>query len=219
MNQPQPTDRAEQAPPMTGTTRYTVRLMRPEEAADVARYHRLGIPTGVLAELGETVLTKLYRALTAADDGFVFVGVDERDRVIGFVAGVLHVGRMYRRVLRRHCVSFALAGARYVFSLRMLRRIWNTLRYPAKVSGNYPNAELLSIVVDESARGSGVATELLRSLLAEFRRRGVDRIRVMVRADFDRANTYYQKHGFQFAEQITTHGHPANIYVIGTGEA
>lgn len=190
--------------------------MRREDAAAVAGYHQEGIPTGVLADLGPGVLTKLYRALAEDEGSFVFVGVDESDRVLGFVAGVEDVGAMYRRVLRRRALSFALSSLRALFSLRLARRVLNTLRYPAKVEGEFPEPELLSIVVDPITRGSGLAADLLAALLSEFHRRGIAIIKVMVRADFERANAYYRKHGFVLAGRIERHGNDANIYTIET---
>ncbi len=190
--------------------------MRPDDALAVAGLHRQGIPTGVLAELGLPALARLYGALLDSPDSFVFVGVDARDGVAAFVSGVTDVGRMYRRVIRQQFWSFAALGLRYALSPRMIRRLLNTLFYPTKVAGAYPPAELLSIVVDPIAQGSGVGTLLLEALLAEFRRRGIGRIKVMVRADFARANGYYRKHGFALAGQIVSHGFPSNIYVIDT---
>jgi ribosomal protein S18 acetylase RimI-like enzyme len=190
--------------------------MRPGDAEAVAELHRQGIPTGVLAELGLPALARLYRALVASPDSFVFVGVDGHDRVVAFVSGVTDVGRMYRRVIRRQFWSFAALGLRYALRPRMVRRLLNTLFYPAKVAGAYPRAELLSIVVAPGAQGSGVGTRLLDALLGEFRQRGVPQIKVMVRADFARANGYYRKHGFTRAGQITSHGFPANVYLRDT---
>lgn len=196
--------------------RFTVRQMRPEDAPAVARHHQIGIPTGVLAELRPSVLARVYRALEEGNDGFVFVGADPAGNVAGFVSGVTDVGRMYRQVILRNFWTFAALGLRYALSPRMIRRLLNTLFYPAKVVGEYPRAELLSIVIDPAAQGSGLGTALLQALLTEFRRRGVDQIKVMVRADFARANGYYRKHGFTLAGQIVTHGYPANVYVIDT---
>ncbi len=190
--------------------------MRGDDALAVARLHQQGIPTGVLAELTLPALARIYRALNGGDDGFVFVGADAHDRVVGFVSGVTDVGRMYRRVIRRHLWSFAALGLRYLLSPRMIRRLLNTLLYPAKVAGEYPRAELLSIVIEPAGQGSGLGAALLQALCGEFRRRGIDRIKVMVRADFARANGYYRKHGFTLAGQIVSHGYPSNIYVIDT---
>lgn len=192
---------------------YTVRRMQPAEAEAVATYHAECIPHGVLSELGTRVLARVYRALNASEDAFIFVGVDARGCVAGFVSGVIDVRRMYRRILRRHWLAFSVASLRHLFSIRMLRRILHTLRYPARVEGKYPQAELLSIVVAAEARGSGLATALLDALRAEFRARGVARFKVMVGAHLERANAYYRKHGFVLAGEITSHGRPSNIYV------
>ncbi|MBP7747399.1 MAG: GNAT family N-acetyltransferase [Phycisphaerae bacterium] len=159
------------------------------------------------------MLARVYAALNASEDAFIFVGVDARGCVAGFVSGVIDVRRMYRRILRRHWLAFGVASLRHLFSIRMLRRILHTLRYPARVEGKYPQAELLSIVVAAEARGSGLATALLDALRAEFRARGVARFKVMVGAHLERANAYYRKHGFVLAGEITSHGRPSNIYV------
>lgn len=196
-----------------------VRRMMPKDADQVARLHAEGIPNGLLAELGAPFLAKLYRALADSDEAFVFVAAGEQDRIAGFVTGVTSVGQMYRRVLRKHAFSFGIAALRYVFSVRMIRRALNTLRYPAKVEDQYPSAELLSIVVAPEARGGGAATALLEALLAEFHARGVAEIKVMVGADLERANAYYRKHGFRLAGQITSHGQAANIYTLDTKPA
>jgi ribosomal protein S18 acetylase RimI-like enzyme len=205
------------APIAESGRRYVIRPMRLEEAAQVARYHCEEIPGGVLAELGTPVLRTLYRALAAGNHGFVFVAVDQDERLVGFISGVTDIGKMYRSVLLRHAIRFALLGVRYLLSPRMMRRIFATLLYPARTKGTLPNAELLSVVLAPEARGSGAGSTLLQRLLDEFRRRGVDQIRVMVGAHLKRANAYYRKHGFVPAGQVHRHGQPANVYITDTG--
>lgn len=206
-----------EAPPaVEDGDRYQVRSMQSHDATAIAHLHRSGIPTGVLAEIGVEALADIYVTLVSGDDGFVYVGVDDRGRVVGFVSGVTDVSKLYRRVVRRHFLRFALLGLRNVFHPRMIRRLCSALLYPARVQTKYPPAELLSIVIDPAARGSGLGTQLLEALRADFRRRGISEIKVMVRADFERANAYYRKHGFALAGQTTSHGHPANIYTLAT---
>lgn len=191
--------------------------MKPEDALAVAHYHREGIPTGALAELGDGVLSKIYKTLAEGEHGFVLVAVDPDDQVIGFVSGVVNLGAFYRLALSQHLIGFALVGLRHALSPRMIRRVINTLLYPSKVAEQYPAAELLSIVIDSAARGTSVGVDLLAELVKEFRRRGVRQFKVMVRADFERANAYYRKHGFKLAGDVDRHGHPSNIYVYETG--
>lgn len=202
-----------------GPARVEVRAMRPGDAGAVARYHQQGIPTGVLAELGPGFLTALYQAIAGSPSGFVFVAVDERERVLGFICGTTDMRAIFRRVIWSNFWRFGPRLARHVLSVRMLRRIIDALRYPSKMGPDLPAAELLSIVVDAGVRGGGASGLLMRALLDEFRARGVARVRVMVGADLPRANAYYQKHGFGLATTIQSHGRTANVYVIDTGAA
>jgi ribosomal protein S18 acetylase RimI-like enzyme len=194
-----------------------VRRMRPEEAAAVARFHAEGIPTGVLAELGVGFMTDLYRAIASSPHGFVFVALDGSECVRGFVCGTTRLGAVMRGVMLRRGWKLAAFMLRHVFSGRILKRAIEAVFYPSKMEKNLPEAELLSVVVDPEFRGSGAGGALMEALLNEFRARGVQSVKVMVRADFERANAYYVKHGFRLAAAITTHGHAANVYVIETG--
>jgi len=191
--------------------------MRPEEAPQVAALHREGIPTGILSELGPAFLTELYRAIAASPDGFVYVGLDECGSVCGFISGTTSLKRIFRAVLLRRGWRFAPHMLRAALRPSRLRRVVEAVFYPARFPDDLPQAELLSVVVDARARGSGVAGELMRALLDEFARRGVQRIKVMVGERLERANAYYLKHGFSHVATIRTHGEPARIYVRDTG--
>ena len=107
---------------------------------------------------------------------------------------------------------------RQVLHWKTLRRILETLFYPSKLADGLPQAELLSIVVDPGARGSGVGTALLNALLEEFRRRGCGEFRVLVGADLERANAFYVKHGFTLTETTDHHAAASHVYVRNTAD-
>ena len=98
----------------------------------------------------------------------------------------------------------------------MLKRIVETLFYPSKLDTTLPDAELLSVVVDPSAQGTGVAAALLGALVEEFRQRGCATFKVLVGANLERANAYYLKHGFTKAGTTLSHGVPSIIYTMET---
>lgn len=193
--------------------------MRDSEASLVAQYHKDGIPTGLLAELGVGFMTPLYKSINNSEVGFVFVVVDANERVFGFVCGTTNLNSVFRRVLLKNAFSLGWRLLRIMFSRRTIVRLYNALCYPAKMQASYPKAELLSIVVDPAAQGSGAAGDLMKALFEEFTRRDVQRIKVMVGAHLERANAYYRKHGFEFAGTISSHGLPSNIYVIDLGKS
>lgn len=190
----------------------TIQALHDEHIDDVAALHHSGIPGGLLSELGPSFLRELYRAIDASDDGFVLVAVDASGDVVGFVSGVVTLRSAYLTVLKRspHLV-FRIASA--ILSWRRVKRIYDVLRYPAKFPADLPAAELLSIVVASAARGKGVADALVSALIAEFERRGVDDVRVMVGARLERAVRLYERLGFTLATRIMTHGEPSLVMV------
>lgn len=190
-----------------------IRKMHAGEERDVARLHRIGIPTGLLAEIGADLLAQLYKQIVASDSGFVYVAADDRQEVLGFIAGATQLDQIMRAFIIRNAFRLALVSVQLVFSNASTARILDNIAYAANPHIGLPSAELLSIVVDPSLKGTGLAELLLQKLQAEFAQREVTRFKAMVRVDFYRANTFYLKHGFTLADTIKKGGHLANIYV------
>jgi len=202
---------ARQADDSTGVT---VRPMRTDEAGTVAELHRVQLAEAFLSTLGRGFLTQLYRGIAASPCGFVFVAVDKRDRIVGFVSGATDTGALQRWMLRRRGVVMGLYLLRHLLRPSVIRRVWERLRYPGRVEGDFPDAELLSIGVCADMQGKGVAPALLEELTAEFRRRNVRDIRVVVGAQLGRANAFYRKFSFEQVGTIESHRRTANVYVL-----
>ncbi len=188
--------------------------LKPSHASDAAHLHLLGINTGFLSSLGQSFLCQLYKAVPVCPAGFGFVSLDETGRVNGFIACAESTGRLYKQAITRR--GLCMAGPLLRFCLRpsVMRRMWQTLRYPSQVGDELPPAEVLSIAVDASNRGGGVGKRLMQAALDEFARRGVKDVKVAVWAENLPANAFYQRCGFHLAMQWTHHGLPMNIYCI-----
>jgi ribosomal-protein-alanine N-acetyltransferase len=63
-------------------------------------------------------------------------------------------------------------------------------------------AELVSVAVDPSRRGGGMASALLESTLRRLRRRGVGRLNLVVRAGNHAAVALYEKYGFRRLRRV-----------------
>jgi len=195
-------------------TSVTVRLMRPEEAGAVAELHRVQISEAFLSTLGQSFLTQLYLGISASPDGFVFVAADDRNRVVGFVSGAADTVAMQRWIVKRHGLMLGLYLLPHLLRPSVVRRVWERLRYPSRVEGDFPSAELLSMGVCADMQGKGAAPALLDALIEEFRRRHVHDIRVVAGARLARANAFYRKYGFEPVGTITSHRRVANVYVL-----
>ena len=187
-------------------------------AAAAADLHIRGISTGFLSSLGRVFLKQIYKALPRCPAGFGYVWEDH-GRVLGFIACAESTGRLYKQSLLRRGILMALPLVRFMFRWSVIKRLWQTLRYPAEVGADVPAAELLSIAVDESTRGKGVGKRLVATAVDEFRRRGIDRFKVAVWAGNETANAFYERCGFELALQCEHHGLPMNVYVIDTGRS
>jgi GNAT superfamily N-acetyltransferase len=101
-----------------------------------------------------------------------------------------------------------------LFSLKTIKKVIENMLYPSKMKNlNLPSPELLSIVVAPEGRGKGIAGQLVQAGFEECRKRGIDKVKVLVAADNKSANKLYQKCGFELKHQINSHGVKSNIYV------
>jgi glycosyltransferase involved in cell wall biosynthesis/ribosomal protein S18 acetylase RimI-like enzyme len=193
-------------------------VIRPARAGDapaMARLHAGGMPDAFLPTLGHGFLTRLYRAL-ATDPQAVALVAESVDGVVGFAAGVVSVGGFYRRFARRQGPVAALVAAPRLARPTVLRRLLETVRYPAQAGGTggpLPDAELLSIAVAPERRTGGTGRALADGVLRGLAERGAEEIKVVVGAANDGANDFYARVGFHPAGQLFVHqGTASNVW-------
>ncbi len=195
----------------------TIDSMQPAHAPAVGRLHAVTITEGFLLRLGERFLAELYRGVAADHACRVWVAADG-DRVVGFCAYARDVSGMYRRILRRRWLRLGLASLPASLNPFVLKEVLDTLRYPAKQGDlRLPPAELLSIGVDASTRGTGAGRRLLEMAVAQAAADGQPEIKVLAGAKLDGANRFYSACGFEKRAEIVQHGEILNVYVKSTG--
>jgi ribosomal protein S18 acetylase RimI-like enzyme len=183
-----------------------------------AKLHIQDIDTGFISSLGIDFVTALYEAIAQSKASFGFVA-EEEDRVLGFVAFTTDLNKLYKSVILKKGLRFALLLAGKMFSPKQIRKVFETLFYPSRIKKmNLPSAELLSIVVAPESQGKGLGGQLLQKGLAECAKRGIEKVKVLVGADNKPANKLYLKCGFELAGRIDNHGILSNIYIAKTRE-
>jgi glycosyltransferase involved in cell wall biosynthesis/ribosomal protein S18 acetylase RimI-like enzyme len=186
----------------------TIRPARADDALAVAELHRQMISTGFLSSLGTGFLHLLYRSMVEMTGGRVLVAESE-GVVTGFVAGTRNTGDFYKRFVRRHGFLAALRAAPTVFKPRVLKGIWETLRYGDK-GGSGVTAELLAMAVAPSLQGQGLGTRLVQELLEWAIREGIGAMRVVVGSANYPAIGLYRGMGFGAEQSIEVHkGQPS----------
>lgn len=178
-----------------------------------ASLHISGISTGFISSLGLNFVTELYKAVAEDENSFGYVAV-ENEEVLGFVAFSCDLGKLYKYVLKRKFFRFAPKIAMRMLSIATFKKVIANLLYPSKMKKmDLPDAELLSIVVAPEGRGKGLAGQLIEAGFDQCRKRGIDRVKVLVASENEPANKMYKKCGFKLAYQVESHGVMSNIYV------
>lgn len=179
-----------------------LRRAEARDAPATAALHAAGIADGFLPRLGPRVLERLHRRMTMDRSSFVLVA-DAGPRVLGFVAGTVDVSRLYRSFLLRDGVWAAVLAVPRAPVL--WRGALETLRFPGQAGDEWPRAELLSIVVDEGARGTGVGSRLVHAFQDEMNQRGCPSAKVVVASDNVPASALYRSAGFRYLASTEVH--------------
>lgn len=184
-----------------------------EHAAQAARLHIEGQPGTFLTALGPEVLTVVYRSLPQSPGGFGLAAC--APQMVGYVSATTGIGRLFVEMAMRRLPALAAPLLRrYVQQPGLLLRSVQTGLYPFFVheDDDLPSAELLSIMVEPSARSQGVGGLLLAAFLQACRNRGLGAVTVTVDAANDGAQRFYARHGFAMWRAITLYGRAMNIY-------
>ena len=189
----------------------------------VAQLHSENIDQGFLSTLGPRFLRLLYQAIDECPEACLLLA-REGGQVVGFVAGTLNMGPVYRRLLR-HWLALGLSLAP---SLLIPRRLWcilEILRYSRGGHGGanalpaLPAAELLSIAVDPAYRGRGIAEDLYAGLKLFFATRGLGEFKIIVGAPLAPAHRFYRRMGAVPVTEIEVHrGDASTVYVQRVGD-
>ena len=185
-------------------------------AGQVAALHIQCISTGFISSMGIDFVTSLYDAIVKSKSSLGVVAV-RNEKVIGFVSFTTNLNKLYKSIIRRKGLKFALLLAGNMWSLKRIKKIFETLFYPARIKKmNLPSAELLSIAVAPEEQRKGLAGQLIEKGLRLYRKTGVDKVKVLIGADNKAGNKLYLKTGFELIGQIVNHGVLSNIYVAKT---
>ena len=171
------------------------------------------INRGFLATLGPAFIALMYQAIDE-DERSVLIVAERGGRIVGFVAGAMGMGAIYRRMLR-HWPQLFLALLPSAVRPRRLWRILEILRY-SRCSGatQLPRAELLSIAVDPGYRDQKIAESLFRQLCAFFKAMEMSEFKIIVGAALAPAHKFYLRMGATPTSEVQVHqGTSSTVYV------
>ncbi len=152
-------------------------------AGQVAALHIQCISIGFISAMGLDFVTSLYEAIVRSKSSFGVVAV-RNEKVLGFVAFTTNLNKLYRSIVWRKGLKFVLLLAGNMWSRKRIKKIFETLFYPARIKKmNLPSAELFSMAVAPEERRKGLAGQLIEKGLRLYRKTGVDKVKILIGAD------------------------------------
>ena len=180
---------------------------------EVARIHSTCIDLGFLPSLGDRFLALLYEAIDA-DENSILILEKKKDEVIGFAAG----GRSMKSIFRKMLSRLPRVVITLLPSMINPNKLWKIIELlcfgkKQKPNSSFPEAELFSIAVIDSARGSGLAQKLYYALAQRFFEEGEPAFCMVVGETLRPAHRFYKKMGAVPFAQISVHkGQSSTLY-------
>jgi len=182
----------------------------------VVRVHMQAFPGFFLTFLGPGFLMQMYRGIASDPVGIAFVA-ERGGTCCGFVAGTAEPAGFYSRLLQRRFFQFGFHAALAVLRRpRVAPRLLRAFTRPKEAQeGGAGRAELMSLAVLPSSRGSGMGSRLIDAFMQRAEASGVHAVFLSTDAvDNDAVNALYVRHGFAVCRTFTTpEGRQMNEYL------
>lgn len=191
-----------------------VSLAIPDDAAKIASIHYDEIDGGFLRQLGKEVLRGLYEAVIENPESFAVIAREDGE-IVGFIAGSIHMRKLYGDFFHKHAWSVVFRGFFKILNPRTWMKIKDIIKYPVRPEiQNLPEAELISIAVKKEFQRREIAKKMFEIFVEEMKKRNVREFKAVAGEELVSAIMMYEKLGFRFQKQIAIHGaSPSRIYV------
>lgn len=184
----------------------------PELLHDVVWLHHTALSyRSFITAFGPRFLTVLYRELLRRDNGFLVVATED-GALVGFILACPDSTRLLSAVVRSPFQVGSIIVPALLRSPRLLTKLIETLRYGGRLRVPI-RSELLVIAVVPGRRSAGIGRQLLTTLRAELRTRGIDAYKVTVHEQMADANRFYADNGLAMVDGFRLYGVRWNLYV------
>ena len=196
-------------------------MIRPAQKSDalgIAILHQRTLTNSFLAKLGLRFLESLCIFLIKKEIVIVYT---EENTVKGFVSFTPNSSDMMKRFLF-FCPACLLKLPNILITNPVfLKELIETFFAPFKSKTSLstttkvllPDAELLSISVDQTCHHAGIGSQLLAALENRLKQKGIPKYKVIAGTSLDGANKFYLRKNFIFVSQIIIHNNElSNIY-------
>lgn len=172
----------------------------------IAKIHIDAFQGFFLTSLGLAFLRLYYKAVICEKNSVALCAVDDNHRIIGFAVGTLHARGFHKNLLKHNILSFLCEGVR--LCITKPKAIWRLVRNMEKNNSSLDDgdyAELLSIGVVGTNKGSGTGGLLSAAFESETKERGAKKVTLTTDVDDNGyVLTFYKKMGYTLFYEFVT---------------
>ena len=203
---------------------YTIQIegITPEIINQVVLIHQAEIAQGFLSSLGKKALAMIFEVAANGRSGILLVAFAKEDpKPCGFLLGTVDTGAFYREFMVRKGVTAVFQLLPKLLSIDKIRKVLETLFYPAKQDVQvFPAAELLDIAILADHQGTGLAQALFQQFVQILAQRSFTEFKITTGERLFRAQRFYERLGAEKAAEIEVHkGQKTLVYVYSIPKA
>lgn len=175
-----------------------IRHITAADCDTIAKIHIDAFQGFFLTSLGVAFLRLYYKAVIREKNSVALCAVDDSHHIIGFAVGTLRARGFHKSLLKHNILSFLCEGIR--LCITKPAAIWRLVRNMEKNNsplddGDY--AELLSIGVIGTNKGSGIGGLLSAAFESETKERGAKKVTLTTDVDDNGyVLAFYEKMGY-----------------------
>lgn len=192
-----------------------VRFANKYDVTDMVSVHLESFPGFFLTFLGPRFLRVLYTNILGISDNISLVAVDDNRTIEGFAVGTLSPEGLYKRLLAKNWLDFALASIYPALrNPTYVPRLLRAFKAPKVERVKSADCLLMSIAVSPHVAGKGIGRQLLAEFLDVAENRGAQVISLTTDKENNEAvNQFYLNNGFELCESFATpEGRQMNEY-------
>jgi GNAT superfamily N-acetyltransferase len=184
----------------------------------IADLHIKNIHHGILTLLGSKFIATIYQEMAGYDFAGVWCAQDKNGQTLGFISGCTNLRRLYSTIILKNGIKLLLLAIPGLLSIKVLKHLSALITYPFRMKHVQNNEspqlpELLSIVVSNEARFTGIGRELVKAMENGFREWGITgKYIVSTNINEIASNAFYRSLGFRPAFQIAHHDLTLQVY-------
>lgn len=188
-----------------------IRKMKTEDAEEVAKLHIETIK-GFISDLGLNFVKNYYVGICSSKEGFGYV-CEENDKIKGFTAGTTDIISLYKKIIFKRGIILLFSLKQHLLRFSIIKKIIQAIFRPLRAKLNFTKAEWLFAGVKKGLQKEPFGQYLADVILREFRKRGIQEVKVFVREKNTVGDKYILRQGFESVTRVRNCGEYLNLYL------